>query len=170
VRLDLPAHWRTVYWALAAWSVGATVVLDSDDPGPVDLLVTDSSGAAAESPCPSVLVTLAALARAACVPVGADTMDEAKELATYADQFAPFDEPEQDAPALVSTAGTVSYGEVVPPGEAPGCRVHLVDPSAEELLRSVLGAWAADGSVVLSRGRAAADVLTARSAAEGVTA
>ena len=28
VRLDLPAlHWRTAYWALAVWSVGATVSL-----------------------------------------------------------------------------------------------------------------------------------------------
>ena len=25
--LDLPAHWRAFYWALAAWSVGATVVV-----------------------------------------------------------------------------------------------------------------------------------------------
>ncbi len=28
VRLDLPPHWRSLYWALAVWSVGATVVLD----------------------------------------------------------------------------------------------------------------------------------------------
>ena len=30
VRLDLPAHWRSLYWALAVWSVGATVLLDAD--------------------------------------------------------------------------------------------------------------------------------------------
>jgi uncharacterized protein (TIGR03089 family) len=186
VRLDLPAHWRTVYWAFAAWSVGATVVLpESDGSAPVDLLVTDSPVAAQEATSPSVLVTLAALARAAAAPVGGDTMDEARELATYADQFTAFDEPDPDDPALVSSSGTASYGAVVPagvpvgvpagapvggaPGRAPGSRVHLVDPTTGELLRSVLEAWAVDGSVVLSRGRAPADVLEARRVAEGVT-
>src|SRR3954468_513493 len=27
VGLDLPAHWRAFYWAMAAWSVGATVAV-----------------------------------------------------------------------------------------------------------------------------------------------
>ena len=38
VRLALPPHWRSLYWALAVWSVGATVVLDDGD---ADLVVTD---------------------------------------------------------------------------------------------------------------------------------
>ena len=27
VHLDLPPHWRTLYWALAVWSVGGCVVV-----------------------------------------------------------------------------------------------------------------------------------------------
>jgi len=171
VRLDLPAHWRTGYWALATWSVGATVVLpDVDDGTPVDLLVTDSALAAQEATSPSVLVTLAALARSAPVAVGGDTMDEARELSTYGDQFVPDDEPAASDPALVTATGTASYADVVPTGTPPGSRIHLLDPAPEDLLRTTLGAWAVDGSVVLSRGTATAEVLSARSAAEGVTA
>jgi uncharacterized protein (TIGR03089 family) len=169
VRLDLPAHWRTVYWAFAAWSVGATVVLADPDDAPVDLLVTDAPMAAREASSPSVLVTLAALARSAAVPVGGDTMDEARELSTYADQFTAVDEPDDGDPALVTAAGTTSYADVVPPGAAAGSRLHLLDPTAAELLQAVLAAWAVDGSVVLSRGRAPAEVLDARRSAEGVT-
>jgi uncharacterized protein (TIGR03089 family) len=183
VRLDLPAHWRTVYWALAAWSVGATVVLpEADDNGtgastgtatatsPVDLLVTDAPVAAREATSPSVLVTLAALARTAGVPLGGDTMDEARELSTYGDQFTPYEEPAPGDAALVWAGGTTSYDEVVPHGAAAGTRVHLTDPSTSRLLRSALGAWAVDGSVVLTRGAAPAEVLVGRRAAEGVTA
>lgn len=179
VRLDLPAHWRTVYWALATWSVGATVVLsEADDTGtgsdphtsPPDLLVTDAPVAAQEAASPSVLVTLAALARTAGVPLGGDTMDEARELSTYGDQFAAYDEPAPGDPALVWAGGTTSYDEVVPHGAAAGTRVHLTDPTTSRLLRSALGAWAVDGSVVLTRGAPTAEVLVARRAAEGVTA
>src|SRR4051812_50149988 len=45
VRLDLPAlHWRTAYWALAVWSVGAAVSLVEGD---ADLTVTDDPQAGA---------------------------------------------------------------------------------------------------------------------------
>src|SRR4029453_10174903 len=30
VGLDLPAHWRSLYWSLATWAVGATVVVGDD--------------------------------------------------------------------------------------------------------------------------------------------
>ncbi|HEV7173671.1 TIGR03089 family protein, partial [Pedococcus sp.] len=90
VRLALPPHWRSLYWALAVWSVGATVVLDD---GPHDLLVTDEPALLDPRTTPAVLVTLAALARSAPGAVPAGAMDEARELATYADQLSPWDEP-----------------------------------------------------------------------------
>src|SRR5690625_2572400 len=45
VGLDLPMHWRTLVWALAAWGCGATVTLpaeDLDDAEP-DVLVSASA-------------------------------------------------------------------------------------------------------------------------------
>src|SRR3954449_8078088 len=41
VGIDLPAHWRSVYWSLATWSVGATVVLGEPATG-ADVLITES--------------------------------------------------------------------------------------------------------------------------------
>jgi len=62
VGLDLPAHWRSLYWALATWSVGATVVV-GDAVARADVLVTDSPAAAAGHGGDAVLVSLPALAR-----------------------------------------------------------------------------------------------------------
>lgn len=174
VRLDLPAHWRSLYWALAVWSVGATVVLGDGSPTdggmvPVDLLVTDDAEAAAAGGGPAVLVTLAALARQAGAPVPADAMDEAKELSTYADQFAAWDEPGAQDPAVRTAAGTTAYEDVVPRRDWPAqARVHMAGDDLAELLEVALAAWAVDGSVVLSRGRGAAG-REARLESEGVT-
>ena len=124
VRLDLPAlHWRTAYWALAVWSVGATVSLVE---GAADLTVTDDPQAGAGG----VVVTLAALARSHPGPLPAGAMDEARELATYGDQLVAWAEPAGGDPALVTDGGTLDYASLVPeaaladrgarPGRRPG--------------------------------------------------
>ncbi|MEO6790855.1 MAG: TIGR03089 family protein, partial [Ornithinibacter sp.] len=88
VRLDLPPHWRTLYWAFAVWSVGACVEVGPDagtGPGAAaepDVLVTDDAQAAADTAAEHVvLVTLAGLARSASSPVPAGAVDEARDLA-----------------------------------------------------------------------------------------
>ena len=167
VRLVLPPHWRSLYWALAVWSVGATVVLDD---GPADLVVTDDVGVAAESTVPTVLVTLAALARGAGAPVPSGAMDEARELATYADQFSPWEEPTPSAVALRDVGMEAAYEGVVPQRDwARGVRVHTSEPTLGHYLLTTLAAWAADGSIVLSRGPEGAVGRVARLTSEGVT-
>lgn len=167
VRLALPPHWRSLYWALATWSVGATVVLDD---GPVDLLVTDDAGLLDGGTTPAVLVTLAGLARSAPLPVPAGVMDEARELSTYADQFSPWDEPAPTDTALRANGEQAAYGSVVPQRDWPrGARVHTATASLAGLLTAALGAWALDGSVVLSRGPAPQGGRAARLESEGVT-
>jgi uncharacterized protein (TIGR03089 family) len=168
VGLDLPAHWRSVYWALAAWSVGATVVLGESSTG-ADVLVTDSPERAAAHGGDTVLVTLAALARSnprAAEAPGA--VDEARELSTHGDAFTPMADPERADVALATEAGDTAYGRLVVRetswGEAP--RVALRG-SVERVLRGCLSAWAADGSVVIMRGESARDA--ERLASEGVT-
>ena len=148
VRLDLPAlHWRTAYWALAVWSVGAAVSLAD---GPADLTVTDDPQTGADGPV--VLVTLAALARAHPGPVPAHAMDEARELATYGDQLEAWAEPGGSDPALVTDAGTTDYASLVADrGWAPGARVRVAGTAAQAL-PAMLSAWAVDGSVLLLRG------------------
>jgi len=166
VRLVLPPHWRTLYWALATWSIGATVVLDDE---PTDLLVTDERSRLEDS-TPAVLVTLAGLARSApdAVPPGA--MDEARELSTYADQFAAWEEPAPNDPALRAGGEDTAYGAVVPQRDWPrGVRLHTPTSDTSALLADALGAWALDGSLVLSRGPAPDGGRAARLESEGVT-
>jgi len=162
VRLDLPAlHWRTAYWALAVWSVGATVSLVE---GAADLTVTDDPQAGADG----VVVTLAALARSHPGPLPAGAMDEARELATYGDQLVAWAEPEGGDPALVSDGGTLDYASLVTePGWPTGARVRVAGPAAVAL-PAMLGAWAVDGSVLLVRDADPAG-LADRLTTEGVT-
>lgn len=193
VRLDLPPHWRTLYWALATWSVGAAVdvparrrpdaggaaaAADSGDAG-VDVVVTDAvdvASAATASGADVVFVTLAALARSATVPVPAGAVDEARELATHGDVFDAWDEPDPSDVALRllgdsdgDSDGETTYAAVVPEAAARGERVHTSTPDTAAFLRVALEVWAGDGSLVLSRGDAGDDVLTSRFVAEGVT-
>lgn len=172
VHLDLPPHWRTAYWALATWAVGGTVGLDAAPATAPDLLVTTDPDRAAASDSPAVLVTLAGLARSAGVPVPEGVMDEAKELSTHGDQFDAYDEPADSDTALVAGGERTAYADLVN-STAPQAnsteRQHLTTTDTADFLRACLALWAADGSVVLSRGEAPADVLTERSRVEGAT-
>ncbi len=172
VLLALPTHWRAVYWALAVWSVGATVRLaPGGDAAAVardcDVVVSDQVDVVAVAQGPSVLVSLPMLSRShPDTPAGA--LDEARELATYGDVFDPWDVAEPDEPGLVVDDTTTPHGALVRPVAQWGARPRvLVDGPLHEVLPLVLSAWAADGSVVLVRGGVADQ--GARSASEGVT-
>ena len=200
VHLDLPPHWRTAYWALATWSVGAAVSLGEAGAGHADLLVTTDPEAAGgvlvvgeqaahvlrllrlhqlQEPGGLVfgqlveqvggVVTLAGLARSAPAPVPAGVMDEARELSTHGDQFATWEEPEDSDQALVSGGERTAYADVVVPAADRGERRHLTTTDTADFLVACLSLWAADGSVVLSRGEAPADALAERSRVEGAS-
>ena len=172
VRLALPPHWRALYWAFAVWSVGGIVDLVGD--ATPDLLICDDPGMVVGlDPMPGdvVIVTLAALARVHPAPVPAGAMDEARDLATYGDQFAARTGPGPDAPALITSSGSTAYRSVVPQRDWPvGVRVSL-SGGLSEVLETTLAAWAVDGSVVLARsGRhAGREAHPERLASEGVT-
>ena len=118
-----------------------------------------------------MLVTLAALARVHPVPVPAGAMDEARELATYGDQFAALAAPTPDDLALITDTARTTYRSVVPHRDWPAnTRVSLAGDLAQ-VLESTLAAWAVDGSVVLARNgqHAGGEPQPERLAAEGVT-
>jgi uncharacterized protein (TIGR03089 family) len=168
VGIDLPAHWRSLYWALATWSVGATVVVGDAATG-ADVLVTGSPAAAAGHGGDAVLVSLPALARRH--PEADDAggaVDEARELATHGDLFSPMSDPEPGDVALAADGVDTAYGAVVVADERWGSSPRVVlAGTLEPVLRRALAAWAVDGSVVLVRGQR--DDLADRFAAEGVT-
>ncbi len=146
VALDLPGqHWRTLYWALACWSVGATVVVGGGDEP--DVRVTDAPGEGADQ----VVVTLAALARGSAAPVPDGAFDEAAVLSTYDDHFDAWTPLDPGDVALVSPAGRVTYAELLPAlGDHPR-RVWVTAPDAHDVLTRTLAIWADGGSVLLVR-------------------
>lgn len=149
VALALPAaHWRTLYWALAAWSVGASLLVGEGCSQDADVVVTDDPRLLVGD---GVLVTLAALARAAAVEVPAGAIDEARELSTYGDQLEPFDEADPDDLALRWPGGELTFRELAT-APSPGVRVALGGDDVAAVLRSTLAVWAGSGSVVLVRG------------------
>jgi len=172
VRLALPPHWRVFYWALAVWSVGGTV--DLAGASTPDLLICDDPDLAATFDPPVrdvVLVTMAALARVHPGPVPAGVMDEARELATYGDQFSAGADPAPDEVALIADDQRTAYRNVVPQRDwASGARVSL-NGDVTQVLEAALAAWAVDGSVVLERHgqRAGSKPHPERLASEGVT-
>ena len=172
VRLSLPPHWRALYWAFAVWSVGGAVDL-AGGPTPDLLICQDPDLAAGLEPAPGdvVLVTLAALARVHTGPVPAGAMDEARELATYGDQFVSRADPAPDDLALITEGAHTAYRSVVPRRDWPAkSRVSLAG-DLTQVLESTLAAWAVDGSVVLSRNgqHAGSEAPPERLASEGVT-
>ncbi|MBP6994838.1 MAG: TIGR03089 family protein [Phycicoccus sp.] len=164
VLLDLPAHWRSAYWSLAVWSVGATLALDGQAP---DAVITDDP-AATDRASDAALVTLAALARRATPAVAPGVVDEAADLATHPDVFHAWDAPDPTNAALRYGATTIAYADLVQPRPS-AVRVHLEDPSLQSFLRTAVDVWAADGSVVVTRGRPDPDVLRRRDDVEGAT-
>ncbi len=172
VRLSLPPHWRALYWAFAVWSVGGTVDC-SGGPTP-DLLICndpDVGTSLARPPGDLVLVTLAALARVHPGTLPAGAMDEARELATYGDQFAAMADPSPDDLALITPGEQKTYRSVVPQRDWPThSRVSLAG-GLTAVLESTLAAWAVDGSVVLARNglRSGTQARPERLASEGVT-
>ena len=184
VLLDLPPHWRTLYWAFAAWSVGACVEVPTHrtsadaGAGPAssaaatavpDVVVTDAVDVAAAA-SEAVLVTLAALARSAADPVPAQVVDEARELATHGDVFDGWAEPDGSEPALRAAGALLTYADLPTAATFGPQRVHTGTADTAELLRLALAVWGADGSLVLTRGEPDPAVLAARLTAEGVSA
>lgn len=146
VEVDLPAeHWRTLYWALAAWAIGA-VVVDADG----DVLITDRPRG---NTTDQVVVTLAALARRGDdVPEGA--LDEAAELSGFGDRL-DADGAGADELALDIAGRRISSGELGSPRSTGGGRVQ-VHGDLTTVLRTAASVWAADGAVLLCRGADAA--------------
>ncbi|GGM27664.1 TIGR03089 family protein [Promicromonospora citrea] len=157
--LDLPVHWRTAVWALAAWRTGATVVLpDAPSPDAPDVAVTDDPGRWAGTGADLVAVSLPALARRYDGELPPGAIDAAAAVMTYGDVIGWVPEVDPDEDALATAAGAVGHAELLP-APADGARV-LVDGRGDlaEVLRTLLGVWAGGGSAVLTSAATAAEL------------
>lgn len=166
VRLDLPAHWKSLVWALGAWQLGMEVVLDG---GPADLLATASpedaaspgGGAGAGSFDAVVAVPLAALAMRWPGTLPAGVLDYAAEVRSHGDVFMPYAEagPEMSAlrlPGQEFTHGGLltEFAAVRPEQEnrahQDGARILVrAAGGLAPVLAEALGCWERGGSIVL---------------------
>ncbi len=169
VLVDLPApHWRLAYWALAVWSVGATLTVDAHEGA--DVLVTADPDAPVADDCDEVVaVSLPALARRFGGELRSGVMDEAAELASYADDFTAWDEADEGDTALVSAGERVTYADLLTglPDVPDGARTLLSGSDPGLFVRQVLQLLDRQASGVLVHGGAAPQD-DPRWAAEGV--
>jgi uncharacterized protein (TIGR03089 family) len=170
LRLDLPAHWKSFVWALAAWQLGMEVVLDG---GPADLLATaspeDAASPGGEADAGSfdavVAVPLAALAMRWPGTLPAGVLDYAAEVRSHGDVFMPYGEAGPELAALRLPGRGFTHGELL--AEFAAVRPEAVQPQegstqqngARILVRAgdglapalaeALGCWDRGGSIVL---------------------
>jgi uncharacterized protein (TIGR03089 family) len=153
LRLDLPAHWKSVILALAAWQLGMEVVFD--DAGAELLATGDPGPGAAQGAFDAVLaVALPALAMRWQGELPTGVVDYAAEVRSHGDVFIPHVDPEASRRAVVAAAGTEhAHGDLMAGFAAAhndGVRLLVAaGDGLEQALAQCLGAWKSDGSVVL---------------------
>ncbi|MFJ6269057.1 TIGR03089 family protein [Pseudarthrobacter oxydans] len=152
LRMDLPAHWKSMVWALAAWQVGLQTVLDG---GAADYLATADPEAVEGKYDAVIAVALPALAMRWPGALAAGYLDYAAEVRSHGDVFMPHAEPDPSGGAVVAGDGRAhSHQDLLSSFAArhdDGVRLHI--PAGNGLkgaLSNALGAWQHGGSVVMT--------------------
>ena len=153
LRLDLPAHWKSVILALAAWQLGMEVVFGDAE---AELLATaDPAPGAAQGAFDAVVaVALPALAMRWPGELPTGVVDYAAEVRSHGDVFMAHVDPEASRRAVLASTGTDhTHGNLLDGfAAAHDDGVRLLVPAGDGLesaLAQSLGAWRRDGSVVL---------------------
>ena len=151
LRLDLPAHWKSIILALAAWQLGMEVVLDSGD---AELLATLSPESGHQGFDAVIAVPLPALAMRWPGELPPGVVDFGAEVRSHGDVFMAHEDPEGSGRAIVSSAGTAHAHSDLIEGFAAAhdAGVRLLVPAGDGLeaaLVQSVGAWYHGGSVVL---------------------
>lgn len=152
LRLDLPAHWKALVWALAGWQVGMETVLGG---GEAEFLATSSPETADGTHDAVIAVALPALAMRWPGELSAGCLDYAAEVRSHGDVFMAHSDPDPDSRALVGADGTeYRHRDLLADfaaGHEDGARIHVAAADGlEPALADALGAWERDGSVVLT--------------------
>lgn len=151
LRLDLPAHWKSMIWALAAWQLGMEVILEGDG---AELLATSEPTQAGDAFDAVIAVPLPALAMRWPGELPAGVVDYAAEVRSHGDVFMAHSDPDPGQPAVRLAGGTaVRHAELLDgfaAGHEGGTRLLVkAADGLEAALANALGVWNNDGSVVL---------------------
>ena len=152
LRMELPAHWKSMVWALAAWQVGLQTVLDD---GAADYMVTADPESVEGNYDAVIAVALPALAMRWPGTLAAGFLDYAAEVRSHGDVFMAHAEPDPAGRAVVAGNGRVYSHQDLLNGFAAhhddGVRLHVpAGNGLEGALSNALGAWRHDGSVVIT--------------------
>ncbi|GAC1374938.1 MAG: TIGR03089 family protein [Pseudarthrobacter sp.] len=150
--LDLPAHWKSLIWALAAWQLGMEIVVNR---GGAELLVTDKPGTEAGKYDAVIAVALPALAMRWPGDLPAGVIDYAAEVRSHGDIFMAHSDPSASGCAITDREGTRHLHADLLTGFAArhdeGVRLLVTAGEGLEAgLANCLGAWHNGGSVVLA--------------------
>jgi uncharacterized protein (TIGR03089 family) len=150
--LDLPAHWKSLIWALAAWQIGMETVLGGGD---AELLVTDKPGNEAGKYDAVIAVALPALAMRWPGKLPTGVIDYAAEVRSHGDVFMAHSEPSASGCAITDRGGKRHLHADLLTGFAAkhdeGARLLVTaEDGLEAALANSLGAWDNGGSVVLT--------------------
>lgn len=150
--LDLPAHWKSLIWALAAWQLGMETVLNG---GEAEFLATDGPEKTGGKYDAVIAVALPALAMRWPGELPAGVIDYAAEVRSHGDVFMAHTEPSASGCAVQAVDGHRHAHERLIDGFAASHEegVRLLLPAADGLettLANALGAWHSGGSVVLA--------------------
>ena len=150
--LDLPAHWKGMVWALAAWQLGLETVLDG---GPADLLATARPDQTTGKFNAVVAVALPALAMRWTGELPAGCLDYAAEVRSHGDVFMQHTEPDPSSCAIVARDGSRHSHQDLLDGFAvaheEAVRLHIPGQDGLEApLANALGAWRRGRSVALT--------------------
>ncbi len=152
LRLDLPAHWKSLIWALAAWQLGMETVLDGSE---ADFLVTDKPGSVTGKYDAVIAVALPALAMRWPGDLPAGVIDYAAEVRSHGDVFMAHSDPSASGCAIAGSDGQRHLHEGLLTGFSAahddGVRLLVTaEDGLEAALANSLGAWHNGGSVVLA--------------------
>jgi uncharacterized protein (TIGR03089 family) len=153
LRLDLPAHWKSLILALAAWQLGMEVVVGDTA---ADLLATaDPAPGAAQGAFDAVVaVALPALAMRWPGELPTGVVDYAAEVRSHGDVFMAHVDPEATRRAVLAATGTAhTHAGLLEGFAAPhddGVRLLVsAGDGLEAVLAQSLGAGRGDGWVVV---------------------
>ena len=158
LRLDLPPHWKTLVWALAAWQTGCTVLVGDaagDGAAEADVTVTASQEVLDAAEGTVVAVAQGALELRWSGGLPAAAVDYAAEVRSYADTYLAGEEAGESYTALHSSEGqglTLTYGQLAEAAGGGPLQTLLVPAAADlpAVLAASLRTWAAGGTVVLA--------------------
>ena len=150
--LDLPAHWKSLIWALATWQIGMETVLDGSG---AELLVTDKPGSVTGKYDAVIAVALPALAMRWPGDLPAGVIDYAAEVRSHGDIFMAHSDPSASGCAIAGSDGQrhLHEGLLTDFSAAHDEGVRLLvraEDGLEAALANSLGAWHNGGSVVLA--------------------